>query len=868
MRPLYRLASYGLAGSVRAVSPALYLWPWLAALLVYAAFIASSQGDALAIRYIERHYSAVVVVSVVTATWFVVAFASLVAMVAVAASRQSFPGTRRSLPRLRLHIAAGIDGVWMAFLSTAYVMLFATAASSDAALYTGIALCAVSVSVIAWVVTSLRRNGSSALNALHWFKRHRIILASLSMMSAVVPLGVGAFVTVTDPLKLADAGPLLIGMIGLAATSTLFGVVLIVLPLCVRRMWLGAAFVATMMSWALMQPTDIDEDNPLLREEARVASSTIKRSEACTWVPTSVGSSLAEHIDGASTDAEPPIKLDSNRNIYLVSAEGGGIRAAYWTAINLAQLDIATDGRFAEEVVSLSGVSGGSLGVATWLAARERHDLSLGERREIIIKYLGSDFLSSLIGGFLFLDVPRVLLGPVWPSIRRDQVFERTLADMWKEVGKTDFFARRVRDLCINGFEKAPAIFFNATDAQTGAYVALAKGDSRSASSLERTTLANATVAQMVHISARFPYLSPPAQVGIDASVLAAEAAERDMRIRKNAGRLTEEQENSVKRDIEAMKKSVRAQGLHSRLWVLVDGGYFDNTGLTPTRDALSMIRSERKSEVGLRDVRSRRYTLTEVRVVHFSNDPGVICLKLPVSWRNFTTPRTKRFLEVTKKEPRCGFELLAIENSLAANPFAFLFAPLQGILSVRGEHSRQALAQLKSEIWNREDKTSVKDFSLHEALKSAYGFNPKPSPLLRSPGDPRGILKGLVPEWRQLVEAASLAGTLSKDDANAYLRKLDAWESEIVAGSSRANCRNDLAPLAPPLGWTLSGQSESLMQCLTFRLAYENSFAFAPPPLPPLPQGFPRTEFDYWGSILQNGQRERTVPRRPFYSQ
>jgi len=48
--------------------------------------------------------------------------------------------------------------------------------------------------------------------------------------------------------------------------------------------------------------------------------------------------------------------------IYLVSAEGGGIRAAAWTALVLTQLELASDGEFHKSMLAGSGVSGGSLG--------------------------------------------------------------------------------------------------------------------------------------------------------------------------------------------------------------------------------------------------------------------------------------------------------------------------------------------------------------------------------------------------------------------------------------------------------------------------------------------------------------------------
>jgi hypothetical protein len=52
--------------------------------------------------------------------------------------------------------------------------------------------------------------------------------------------------------------------------------------------------------------------------------------------------------------------------VYLVSSEGGGIRAAAWTAFTLEQL--ATKDRFLDRTFSISGVSGGAVGAAVFRA--------------------------------------------------------------------------------------------------------------------------------------------------------------------------------------------------------------------------------------------------------------------------------------------------------------------------------------------------------------------------------------------------------------------------------------------------------------------------------------------------------------------
>src|SRR5690606_37338373 len=56
--------------------------------------------------------------------------------------------------------------------------------------------------------------------------------------------------------------------------------------------------------------------------------------------------------------------------VFVVAAAGGGLRAAYWTALLLAEMDDRTCGQFGRHVLAASGVSGGSLGLALYAAQR------------------------------------------------------------------------------------------------------------------------------------------------------------------------------------------------------------------------------------------------------------------------------------------------------------------------------------------------------------------------------------------------------------------------------------------------------------------------------------------------------------------
>ena len=90
----------------------------------------------------------------------------------------------------------------------------------------------------------------------------------------------------------------------------------------------------------------------------------------------------------------------------LVAAPGGGIRAAYWTAQVLDRLTPETNACAERRLFLLSGVSGGSVGIASWLASREAGV----ESRETVAQIAGDEALAAGAVG-LFRDLFQPLLG-------------------------------------------------------------------------------------------------------------------------------------------------------------------------------------------------------------------------------------------------------------------------------------------------------------------------------------------------------------------------------------------------------------------------------------------------------------------------
>lgn len=307
-------------------------------------------------------------------------------------------------------------------------------------------------------------------------------------------------------------------------------------------------------------------DNHAVRvlPEAQPAQRPNLRLALRTW--------LARH-DAAIQRGEPV-------PLFLVDAEGGGIRAAYWTVTVLGELQNRHPG-FAGHVFSLSGVSGGSLGASVFVAllnASREASVSFDLKRKAQ-DILSEDFLAPVVGAMLYPDlVQRILPLPVAAFDRA-----KTLEEAWEHAWEKHVPGRnRMREpfhrLWENRNVWTPALLLNATWVETGKRIIAS--NLRVAASRRREDFvdvedANAffapnsiSLSTAAHMSARFTYVSP-------------------------AGSLV---------------KDGRIQGR------VVDGGYFENSGATTTLAILQTIAELAESDP--------RWERVERYVIHISNEP------------------------------------------------------------------------------------------------------------------------------------------------------------------------------------------------------------------------------------------------------
>lgn len=129
--------------------------------------------------------------------------------------------------------------------------------------------------------------------------------------------------------------------------------------------------------------------------------------------------------------------------LVFIASSGGGIRAAAWTSYVMDCLfggNLTIDGctdepRGGERIAVMSGVSGGSLGLAAWGASATNPEVASGEG-DWVLDRLGDDYLAGAMAWLLLVDTPRSFVG-FGPTIRgRAEIMELAWEASWSGSGE------------------------------------------------------------------------------------------------------------------------------------------------------------------------------------------------------------------------------------------------------------------------------------------------------------------------------------------------------------------------------------------------------------------------------------------------
>ena len=269
---------------------------------------------------------------------------------------------------------------------------------------------------------------------------------------------------------------------------------------------------------------------------------------------------------------------DGTHPVILVATEGGGIRAAYWTAAVLTSLT-DTVPTFSEHTFAISGVSGGALGSTVYEAllvrrgdthvrvdedytpqAREHESLRFAARQ-----MLSQDSLAPTLAAMTQPDLAqRFVPAPIFPD--RERALEGAWARAWSETirrgsGEADqTFAKGFLSMMEGKSERFPSLFLNGTVVETGQRII--------ASNLETSNLAQTVdlfgavgedlpVTTAAANSTRFTYVSPAA---------------------------------TLRRGKNSNGGSPLECAPGARCEHVVDGGYFENSGAATISDVLDVM--------------------------------------------------------------------------------------------------------------------------------------------------------------------------------------------------------------------------------------------------------------------------------------
>jgi len=193
--------------------------------------------------------------------------------------------------------------------------------------------------------------------------------------------------------------------------------------------------------------------------------------------------------------------------VFFVVTEGGGIRAAYWTAAVLARLHNDTHGKFTEHTFAISSVSGGSLGAIVFDTT-----LATGTNAFVYHDVLKYDALAPTVASAMGPDLlQRFFLPPILRD--RARALELGWEEGWRSSGAPlkEALSGNFLDMFAKHGQSLPSLFLNGTIVETGERIVTSNchiewsdafdGFDEVGGDLKLTTASG--------MSSRFPYISP-----------------------------------------------------------------------------------------------------------------------------------------------------------------------------------------------------------------------------------------------------------------------------------------------------------------------------------------------------------------------
>lgn len=285
---------------------------------------------------------------------------------------------------------------------------------------------------------------------------------------------------------------------------------------------------------------------------------------------------------------------EASHPIFIVATEGGGIRAAYWTASVLTAIQDQAP-QFSDHLFAISSVSGGSVGSMVFTALVADHsrgpvipecknepgsDHSFRRAAQEMLSY---DALAPTLASMLHADLVQRFL-PIGFIPDRAKALETGWEEGWsRHIGDDLFSKGMLRMYGEAGSTSLPSLFLNGTSVEVGNRLIgsncdLSDGQIPDAVDLFSKLGRDMRLSTAAHNSARFTYVSPAGTV------------------HENGGTVFQH---------------------------VVDGGYFENSGAATASDILTRL-----NEPGVR--RNRPYSLHLILIKFQEIDADGCTVKKP----------------------------------------------------------------------------------------------------------------------------------------------------------------------------------------------------------------------------------------------
>lgn len=366
---------------------------------------------------------------------------------------------------------------------------------------------ALSIGFLAYVV--LRRRILFAGTSAHGYNVKAVSKPSAIIVALSSALSIGMLIYLTaDAL---DAGQRFgaVAILAIVAANTVFlGAVAVFLTRA--RSWpielAAVACVAAFSFW---------NDNHSVR--------LIDRPTADPLAPSDMSAAFASWVAQAPGSPGRPVP------VVVVAAEGGGIRAAYWTSLVLHHLaaDAEPDVRFADRLFAISSVSGGSFGAAVYAGLRRDRDLSavglakvdsaMLDRPTAASAILQERFLAPMVAKLVSGDFLQWFLPFPVRAFDRSSAMETAFGRAYAAHAHRDSMAMAFTDFRPARPADVPVLLLNSTSVELGRRVVASpypwplsdvSVEEQDPVDFHALVGRDVSVATAVHNTARFPYIS------------------------------------------------------------------------------------------------------------------------------------------------------------------------------------------------------------------------------------------------------------------------------------------------------------------------------------------------------------------------